>query len=194
MHLHLLREDMAAQENEPVDNQEAAVPQRAPLVPQPLAAAIKPPQLLPRVPKSYAEDHNTPLHVACYRGSYNEVLMLLLSGHDILARNIWNETPLHQCTSQGHLEVMMLLLDSGANVNSTDHQDLTPLHQAVIHGNRDAAELLLCYGASVFRGGGEGVNGGMSVLELSDHVPVCAGIISSALGECECVRGDVNIQ
>ena len=55
------------------------------------------PQL--KVPDTYAEDNNSPLHAACYRGLYNEVLMLLLRGHDIQARNVWKETPLHQVIS-----------------------------------------------------------------------------------------------
>lgn len=38
------------------------------------------PAFLPRVPKTYKEDNNSPLHIACYRGAYNEALMLLLSG------------------------------------------------------------------------------------------------------------------
>ena len=106
--------------------------------------------------------------------------MLLLSGHDISARNVWKETPLHQCTSQGHLEVMMMLLDAGADVNSCDYQYLTPLHQAVIHGNRDAAELLLCYGANVHNA--EGVKDTLSAAQLVDHVPVCQVLFSNALG------------
>lgn len=52
------------------------------------------PQL--KVLGTYAEDSNSPLHAACYRGSYDEALMLLLRGDDIQARNIWRETPLHQ--------------------------------------------------------------------------------------------------
>ena len=106
--------------------------------------------------------------------------MLLLSGHDISARNVWKETPLHQCTSQGHLEVMMMLLDSGAEVNSSDFQNLTPLHQAVIHGNRDAAELLLCYGANVHNA--EGITDTLSAAQLVDHVPVCQVLFSNAIG------------
>lgn len=138
-------------------------------------------RLLPKVPRSHVEDHNSPLHVACHRGAYNEALMLLLSGHSTSIRNVWLETPLHQCTSQGHLDVMMLLLDAGANVNSTDHQNLTPLHQAIIHGNKDAAELLLCYGSSPHNA--EGVTDTRSPLELADHVHVCHKVISKALGK-----------
>ena len=107
--------------------------------------------------------------------------MLLLSGHDASARNIWLETPLHQCTAQGTLELIMLLLDAGTDVNSTDHQSMTPLHQAIIHGNKDAAELLLCYGASVYNA--EGVTNTLSALELADHVHVCHHVITSAEGE-----------
>lgn len=151
-----------------------------PLAPSPLNPKGLHPAFLPRIPKTYKDDKNSPLHIACYRGAYNEALMLLLSGHDISARNVWNETPLHQCTSQGHLEVMMMLLDAGADVNSSDFQNLTPLHQAVIHGNRDAAELLLCYGANVHNA--EGITDTLSAAQLVDHVPVCQVLFSNAIG------------
>ena len=44
---------------------------------------VRPGAPLPRIPRSYAEDANSPLHVACYTGAYNEALMLLLSGHEV---------------------------------------------------------------------------------------------------------------
>ena len=148
-----------------------------------MAQAVPPnhQRLLPKIPRSYAEDQNSPLHVACYKGSYDEALMLVLGGHDVSARNVWKETPLHQCTSQGHLDIMMLLLDAGAAVNSLDHQHLTPMHQAVIHGNRDAVELLLCYGASVHNS--EGITDTISAVELATHVHVCHEVVKEALGE-----------
>ena len=151
------------------------------------AAAPSRPLPAPRVPRSYAEDRNSPLHVACYNGAYDEALMLLLTGHSLAQRNVWRETPLHQCAAQGHLEVMMLLLDGGADVNALDHQNLTPLHQAVMHGNKDATELLLCYGASVHNA--EGVEDTLSVREMADHVQVCSTIIKDSLGVCVCVWG-----
>ncbi len=49
-----------------------------------------------RVPRTYAQDGNTPLHAVCYRGDYQAALMLLLRGVNVDARNIWRETPLHQ--------------------------------------------------------------------------------------------------
>lgn len=71
------------------------------------------PRLLPRKYKSYEEDGNSALHLACYRSDYDSALMLLLASHSMTVRNVWGETPLHQCTAQGHLELMMLLLDAG---------------------------------------------------------------------------------
>ena len=106
--------------------------------------------------------------------------MLILSGEDVMARNVWQETPLHHCTSQGHLDLMLLLLDSGACVNARDHQNLTPLHQAVIHSNKPAAELLLCYGASVHND--STVTDTLSVLQLASHVHVCHSVIAAAEG------------
>ena len=51
------------------------------LLPSPLNPKGLHPVFLPRVPKTYKEDNNSPLHIACYRGAYNEALMLLLSGY-----------------------------------------------------------------------------------------------------------------
>ena len=73
------------------------------------------PRALPRKYKSYEEDNNSALHLACYRSDYDSALMLLLASHDMEVRNVWGETPLHQCTAQGHLELMMLLLDAGGD-------------------------------------------------------------------------------
>ena len=137
--------------------------------------------LIPRpFRKNGEEDRDSLLHKACYSGVYESALMLILSGQDIMARNIWQETPLHHCTSQGHLDLMLLLLDSGANVNACDHQNLTPLHQAVIHSNKNAAELLLCYGASVQNH--HSVKDTLSVLQLASHVHVCHSVIAKAAG------------
>ena len=175
---------MAEAAQDPADIDHPPPPQQPAGLPPSPPPASNPKRLpsvfLPRAPKTYREDNNSPLHAACYRGSYDEALMLLLSGHDISVRNVWEETPLHQCTAQGHLEIMMMLLDAGADVNSYDHQSITPLHQAVMHGNIDAAELLLCYGASIHNA--DGVTDTMSVAELVDHVPVCQSLFSNASG------------
>ena len=127
------------------------------------------------------DDEDSLLHIACYNGAYESALMLILSGEDLMTRNVWRETPLHHCTSQGHLDIMLLLLDSGACVNARDHQNLTPLHQAVIHANKHAAELLLCYGASVHNH--PTVTDTLSVLDLAGHVHVCHKVISDATGK-----------
>jgi len=138
--------------------------------------------LLPKPFKSCSrDDGDSLLHIACYNGVYDSALMLILSGEDVMARNVWQETPLHHSASQGHLEIMLLLLDSGVAVNVRDHQNLTPLHQAVIHSNKDAAELLLCYGASVHNH--HSVTDTLSALELAGRVHVCHQVISSADGK-----------
>lgn len=139
------------------------------------------PVLVPNpLKKCSEEDGDSLLHTACYDGVYESALMLILSGQDIMARNVWQETPLHLCTSQGHLDLMLLLLDSGACVNARDHQNLTPLHQAVIHSNKPATELLLCYGASIYNH--RTVMDTLSVSQLASHVHVCHPIIAAAQG------------
>jgi hypothetical protein len=132
-----------------------------------------------RCPK---DDGDGLLHNACYSGAYESALMLILSGADVMARNVWQATPLHHSTSQGHLDIMLLLLDSGVCVNARDHENLTPLHQAVIHSNKHAAELLLCYGASVHNDCSV-KDGTLSALELASRVHVCHEVVQKAMGE-----------
>lgn len=142
---------------------------------------MEPATLLPKPFKTCSrDDGDSLLHMTCYSGAYESALMLVLSGKDIMARNVWQETPLHHSTAQGHLDLMLLLLDSGASVNARDHHNLTPLHQAVIHSNKPATELLLCYGASVHNHCS--VTDTISVLELAGHVHVCHDVVDSAAG------------
>ena len=137
--------------------------------------------LLPKSFKARSKDDcDSMLHIACYKGVYESALMLILSGEDVMARNVWQETPLHHCTSRGHLDLMLLLLDAGACVNARDHQNITPLHQAVIHSNKPAAELLLCYGASVYNH--ESVTDTVSPLQLAGHVHVCHNVVANREG------------
>ncbi len=139
--------------------------------------------LLPRPYSSPSDGGDHLLHEACHNGMYEDVLMFILSGEDVMARNKWMETPLHRCTAQGHLEVMLLLLDSGASVNARDHQNITPLHQAVIHCNKPATELLLSYCSSIHNN--PEVTNILSVQELAKKVHVCHRTIMNALGEKE---------
>jgi len=127
-------------------------------------------------------DGDSKLHEACFQGAYGSALALILSGENIIARNVWKQTPLHLSASQGHLEIMMLLLDSGASVNALDFQNLTPLHQALIHSNKHAAELLLSYGASVYNHSSV-TDGTLSCMELASHVHVCHQVIAKAEGK-----------
>lgn len=147
--------------------------------------------LLPKPFKSCPKDDgDSLLHTACYNGAYESALMLILSGADVMARNVWQETPLHHSTCQGHLDIMLLLLDSGVAVNARDHQNLTPLHQAVIHSNKRAAELLLCYGASVYNHHSV-VGGTRSPITLANHVHVCHEVLQKAVGMSQPVAWSV---
>ena len=66
-----------------VDAEPSQAAAAAAVLPSPLNPKGLHPIFLPRVPKTYKEDNNSPLHIACYRGAYNEALMLLLSGYII---------------------------------------------------------------------------------------------------------------
>lgn len=60
-----------------------------PLPPSPPPSPPPPPpplQLLPKLRRLGLDEGNSPLHLACYRGSYDRALMLLLAGSDVEAR------------------------------------------------------------------------------------------------------------
>ena len=58
---------------------------------------------------------NSPLHIACVRGSLPEVQALLEAGADVNAAGELSNTPLHEAAGQGHIEVVRLLLAAGAS-------------------------------------------------------------------------------
>lgn len=57
----------------------------------------------------------TPLHVACFRGHKNLVLLLLSTGADVRARDILNEEPIDKAVRSGHTEIQELLRQRGAS-------------------------------------------------------------------------------
>jgi ankyrin repeat protein len=58
---------------------------------------------------------NSPLHVACTRGSEEEVSALLAGGAAVNALGELENRPLHDAIGQGHTQVARLLLQAGAD-------------------------------------------------------------------------------
>ncbi len=92
----------------------------------------------------------TPLHVAAFNGSAQEVKKLLQEHADPNAIDKHGWTPLHDAAIQGHTEIVRLLLAADARVDAQDTEDLyTPLHDAVRMNYVEIAKLLLEHGADL---------------------------------------------
>lgn len=77
-------------------------------------------------------DEQSPLHIACYNGSYDDVVVMLKSDVDINVRGDIGCTPLHEAVSNGHEEVVKLLLDHGAITSIKNDYGDTPVDFAEI--------------------------------------------------------------
>ena len=85
---------------------------------------------------------NSPLHIACVRGSLPEVQALLEAGADVNAAGELSNTPLHEAAGQGHIEVVRLLLAAGASPLEPNEFGETALDIATKKRYDDVAELI----------------------------------------------------
>ena len=93
---------------------------------------------------------STLLHHAADSGSFEVVKILIQSGADVEARNIYQgATPLHRAAIQGHTDVIRLLLEQGAQINALTGDGETPLFESVTYGRLDVVRLLLRRGGRV---------------------------------------------
>jgi ankyrin repeat protein len=91
----------------------------------------------------------TPLHLACEEGQFEEAKLLLEKGAKIDAKDTSGRTPLHRACENGHLEVTKWLVEKGANIHAVTKKDWTPLHYACRNGDLEVARLLVEKGASI---------------------------------------------
>ncbi|KAH9056407.1 ankyrin repeat-containing domain protein [Lactarius vividus] len=99
------------------------------------------------------KDHETALHIACFRGKPEIVRLLLDHGTEVTAKNSQGEIPLH-LVSRGEynspsdgVRVAELLLERGTDVNARDEADWTPLHSASYCGKSEIVQTLIHHGA-----------------------------------------------
>jgi uncharacterized protein len=83
-----------------------------------------------------------PIHVACIRGSLDEIAALIHGGADVDATGERGDTPLHHAVGQGHIAVVKALLEYGASRNKRNDLAMTALDLAKLNGRNDIAELL----------------------------------------------------
>jgi len=101
------------------------------------------------LPRAYAHDGFTALHLAAFFGHDEVVRLLLDRGADPNAesRNEMHVQPLHSAVARGHQGAVELLLQHGANANARQPGGWTPLHAAAAGGYDIIARLLLAYSA-----------------------------------------------
>ncbi|KAH8982526.1 ankyrin repeat-containing domain protein [Lactarius akahatsu] len=101
------------------------------------------------------EDHETPLHYACYPPELKLAWMLLDHGANINAVDKWGRTPLGRMLEakepldEDRSAVAQLLVEHGADVNAQDEDRETPLHFASHFLERNLVQMLLDHGANV---------------------------------------------
>ncbi len=85
---------------------------------------------------------NTPLNLACKRGSLEEVEALLAAGANIEAEGEMGDRPLHDAAMEGHVAVVERLLVAGASPNVEDDHGFTPRSLAVSLGYHDVVAVI----------------------------------------------------
>jgi ankyrin repeat protein len=71
-----------------------------------------------------------PIHIACIRGSLEDVDALVEGGADVNVAGDLGYTPLHHAAGDGHLEIVRVLLSHGADVNAKNEFGQTPIDLA----------------------------------------------------------------
>jgi ankyrin repeat protein len=96
-----------------------------------------------------ADNGQTPLCLASWKGHESIVSLLLEEGADVNAKSSYGWTPLLVACQNGHDSIVSLLLEKGADVNVKDEDGWTPLHEACQNGHEAIVSLLLEKGADV---------------------------------------------
>eukprot|EP01035_Chromulina_nebulosa_P019802 gene19802-25744_t len=98
------------------------------------------------------------LHIACSKQNYDMVLMLLMRGADINAKDLTDVkkgtkrdgiTPLMLCIQLKEENIGRLLIESGCSLEVTNSQGLGILHLCALHGCPRIANLAVDMGANV---------------------------------------------
>ena len=94
------------------------------------------------------DEGNTPLTLACERGSTDIVKYFVSRGADVtVASGTFRATGLHAAAAKGYGDLAAFLIESGAPVNAKDSEGRTPLYYADRHGNTEIAKALKAKGA-----------------------------------------------
>jgi ankyrin repeat protein len=92
---------------------------------------------------------NSILHIACWKGNCDMVLMLLMRGADVNILDSKGYTPLLVAIEFGHDKLATSLLERGANINIGNEVLCLPLHVAALSGCKNMVIPLLEWGADI---------------------------------------------
>ncbi len=81
---------------------------------------------------------STPLHLASWRGNFEEVEALLAAGASVNSEgNNTGDRPLHEAAREGHLSVVRRLLEAGASTEVLNDFEQRPKDLAVLLEHHD---------------------------------------------------------
>lgn len=109
-----------------------------------------------------ANNGNTALMIAAYKGKLPAVLALLKKG---AAVNRADWTPLHYAAAGGRDDIVRLLLEKGAEIDARSPNRTTPLMIAAYEGHDSTVKLLLERGANIMLTN----ESGMSPIDYAKH-------------------------
>lgn len=92
---------------------------------------------------------NSILHIACWKGNCDMVLMLLMRGADVNVLDSKGYTPLLVAIEFGHDKLAISLLERGAKINIGNEALCLPLHVAALSGCKNMVIPLLEWGADI---------------------------------------------
>jgi ankyrin repeat protein len=83
-----------------------------------------------------------PIHVACIRGSLDDLIALIEGGAEVNAAGDLGYTPLHIAGSRGFLDIVRVLLRHGADVTAKNEFGQTPIDLARLSERDETAKAL----------------------------------------------------